>query len=98
MAYQQSHSSTDKPEDKYTSKNINDLIDNKIIGSVSSQSNIRRKRREIITDNAILMHCLDAYVSGCTTGVKDVLLIPTIQALSYHVTQLTRFTRSNQFK
>ena len=72
MAYQQSHSSTDKPEDKYTSKisNINDIIINKIIGSVSSKSNIRRKRREIITDNAILMHCLDAYVSGCTTSVK----------------------------
>ena len=36
---------------------------------VVPQSNLRA-RREVITDNRILLHCMDAYVSGCTSSVK----------------------------
>ena len=72
MAYQRSQSSTtDNPEDEYMSKiaSIKDIIIKEIHQSVIPQSNIRA-RREVLTDNRILLHCLDAYVSGCTSSVK----------------------------
>ena len=72
MAYQRSQSSTtDNPEDEYMSKiaSIKDIIIKEIHQSVIPQSNIRA-RREVLTDNRILLNCLDAYVSGCTSSVK----------------------------
>ena len=72
MAYQRSQSSTtDNPEDKYRSKiaSIKGIIIKEIHQSVIPQSNVRAKR-EVITDNRRLLHCLNAYVSGCTSSVK----------------------------
>ena len=72
MAYQRSQgSTTENREDKYMSKiaSIKGNIIKEIHQSVIPQSNVRA-RREVLTDNRILLDCMDAYVSGCTTSVK----------------------------
>ena len=73
MAYQRSQgSTTENPEDKYMSKiaGIKGIIIKEIHQCVIPQSNNIRTRREVITDNRRLLHCLNAYVSGCTSSVK----------------------------
>ena len=72
MAYQRSQgSTTENREYKYQSKiaSIKGSITKEIHQSVITQSNVRA-RREVLTDNRILLDCMDAYVSGCTSSVK----------------------------
>ena len=73
MAYQRSQSSTtNKSADKYASKiaSIKDIIIKEIPLSDIPQSNNIRTRREVLSYDDIVRHCMNSYHAGCTSSVK----------------------------